>query len=218
MKTLLKQHQNYSINFMEYYSVLLLVLLLLMTCNNAKAVPLNLTLQDTPDINSAFISVGYAADTDTLSANGFALNLDDDGTLEAIAGGTFGLTATIDSTGALSSGGILSIGGTIASLGFNSGTLLSGSLSAFGFGLASDPFEFLFTITGGDAASLYGGIGSNAGVILSLDTGFTGSFENSFRGTGLAVSDVAPIPVPTTLALISCGLFGLAGSLRKKIK
>ena len=94
-----------------------------------QAVPLNLTLLDTPDIVSSFIDVNYNAGTDTFTASGFALELDDDGSVpaEAITGGTFDLTAVIDGSGTLSSGS-LSIGGTVASLGFNSGTLLTGNL------------------------------------------------------------------------------------------
>jgi len=194
----------------------------LMLGASAQAAPLNLTLNDTPDIVSSFIDVTYDAGTDIFNASGFALELDDDGSgpAEAIAGGTFDLAATIDASGVLS-GGSLTIGGTVASLGFNSGTLLTGTLTAFGFPDAGgDPLEFLFDVTGGDAAGLYGGI--PGGVILSA-TGFTGDFTTNFDnlisgipGTGAAVSDVAPVPLPAAVWLFGAGLLGLAGVARRR--
>ena len=189
----------------------------------AQAAPLNLTLNDVPDIVSQFIDVTYNATLDELTASGFALELDDDGSVpaEAIAGGTFDLSATIDATGSLS-GGSLSIGGTVASLGFNSGTLLTGTLTAFGFPDAGgDPFEFLFDVTGGDAAALYGGGSVPAGVILS-GTGFGGNFTSDFdnlssgTGTGIAVANVGTVPVPAALWLFGSGLLGLTGLARRR--
>ena len=189
----------------------------------AQAAPLNLTLNDVPDIVSQFIDVTYNATSDELTASGFALELDDDGSVpaEAIAGGTFDLSATIDATGSLS-GGSLSIGGTVASLGFNSGTLLTGTLTAFGFpDTGGDPFEFLFDVTGGDAAALYGGGSVPAGVILS-GTGFGGDFGSNFdnlssgTGTGTAVANVGTVPVPAALWLFGSGLLGLTGLARRR--
>ena len=147
-----------------------------------QAAPLNLTLLDTPDIVSDFIDVTYDAAGDSFVATGFARELDDDGSVlpENIVNGTFNLAATIDAAGNLVSGS-LTIGGTVASLGFNSGTLLTGDLTAFG-----DPLEFLFDVTGGDAAGLYGGVGSVGGVIKDV-TGFTGDFVVDFTGDGLSL-------------------------------
>ena len=182
----------------------------------AQAAPLNLTLLDFPDIVSSFIDVTYDGGTQTFVASGFALELDDDGSApaEAIAGGTFDISASIDNSGTLI-GGTLSIGGTVASLGFNSGTLLTGNLTDFGFlNAGGDPLEFLLDVTGGDAAGLYGAV--PAGVILS-GTGFAGSFVGSFDnlsggpGTGSAVADVAPVPLPAAIWLFGVGLLGLAG-------
>ena len=184
--------------------------------SQAQAAPLNLTLLDFPDIVSSFIDVGYTAGTDTFTANGFALELDDDGSVpaEAIADGTFDLTANIDDLGALN-GGTLTIGGTVASLGFNSGTLLTGNLTAFGFpDLGGDPLEFLFDVTGGDAAGLYGSIG---GIILG-GTNFTGDFTTDFTGTGSAVADVAPVPLPAAVWLFGAGLLGLVGLGRNRVR
>lgn len=189
----------------------------------AQAAPLNLTLNDVPDIVSQFIDVTYDASLQTLTASGFALELDDDGSVpaEPIAGGTFDLTATIDNAGNLV-GGTIAIGGTVGSLGFNSGTLLTGALTAFGFpNVGSDPFEFLFDVTGGDAAALYGGGSVPAGVILS-GTGFGGDFASDFDnlstgpGTGIAVANVGTVPIPAALWLFGSGLLGLIGLARRR--
>ena len=191
---------------------------------SAHAAPLNLTLFDFPDIVSTFIDVTYDAGTDSFVASGFALELDDDGSVpaEAIDGGTFDLSASIDSSGSLS-GGALTIGGTVASLGFISGTLLTGSLTAFGFPNAGgDPLEFLFDVTGGDAASLYGGGSIPGGIILSA-TGFTGDFTSDFDnlfsgnpGTGSGVANVAPVPLPAAVWMFGSGILGMIGLGRRR--
>jgi hypothetical protein len=89
---------------------------------------------------------------------------------------------------------------------------LTGNLTAFGFkDTGGDPLEFLFSVTGGDAAGLYGGIGSIGGIILSGGTGFTGDFTMDFAGTGSAVADVGPVPLPAAVWLFGAGLLGLVG-------
>jgi hypothetical protein len=179
----------------------------------AQAAPLNLTLPEFPDIFSGFIDVTYQAGTQAFQASGFALTLDDDGIggQENINNGLFNLSATINNTGVLQNG-LLTIGGTVP--GFNSGTLLTGLLTAFGFQpTGGDPLEFLFAVTGGDLAGLYGGIGATGGVILS-ETGFGGSFGMNFDNTGgnpgwgAGVSDTGagPIPEPSTILLFTTGL------------
>jgi hypothetical protein len=131
-----------------------------------------------------------------------------------IAGGSFDINANVNFNAQTASGS-LSIGGTIAGLGFNSGTLLTGTFSSapgsqsFGAG-PGDPLEFLFDVTGGDAAALYGGVGSTAGVILA-NSGYSGSFASNFTsGPFQAVSDTfvqasGGVPLPGTLWLM---LFG----------
>lgn len=198
-------------------------LLLILTVGPAQATPLNLTLSNFPDIISGFIDVIYDATTDNFSASGYALELDDGvGMPESISGGTFDITVMIDDSG-VASGGTLTIGGTVLALGFSSGTLLTGTLTDFGYsGTGGDPLEFLFDITGGDASGLYGA--APAGVILSA-TNFGGSFAVDFdnliggvlyTGTGTAISDIAPVPEASSLLLFGSGLVTLVISRRWK--
>lgn len=191
----------------------------------ALATPLNLVLQ-LPDVVSGFIDVTYLAGTDTFAASGFSTELDDDGVAPNIsldAPGNFGISATIDGSGALSAGTI-TITGTIASEGYNSGTLLTGDLTDFGYaGDASGIiFEFTFDVTGGDLASAYGGL--PGGVILSTAlnsfSGFGSDFDNligGYPGTGSGISDTAPVPEPSTGLLVLAGLaiLGRRGAVRR---
>jgi hypothetical protein len=130
-----------------------------------------------------------------------------------IVGGSFDINSTVNFN-AMTASGTLAIGGTIASQGFNSGTLLTGTFASapgsqsFGAG-PGDPLEFLFDVTGGDAAALYGGIGSTAGVILS-QSGYTGSFQQNFSSAPFgALADTfgqgSGVPIPGTLWLLLGG-------------
>jgi hypothetical protein len=181
---------------------------------SAATIPaLNLT-PGLPDIESSFITVDYVGNSNTgiLTASGFANRLTPPGSPSGnIAGGFFDINASINEN-AMTANGSLTIGGTIVSLGFNSGTLLTGSLADFGAG-ANDPLEFLFNITGGDAAGLFG---PQAGVILS-QSGYSGSFAANFSsGAFLGLSDtfsasVNPVPVPAAIWLFGTALIGLVG-------
>jgi len=183
----------------------------------AHSASLNLILADAPDILSINIGVQYNAGADSLSATGQASTLDDDGIGPALSidstccTPSFNLNATVDAAG-VASGGTLSIGGTVNSLGFLSGTLLTGTLSAFGFPAAGgDPLEFIFNVTGGDAAGLFG---SQAGVILT-GSGFT-SFTSDFSSRSGLANAASIIPIPAAAWLFGSGLLGLVGMARRK--
>ena len=185
-------------------------LVLVLAVGAAQATPLDITLQPFPDIYSAFIDVTYTVGgPDNFRASGFAFELDDDGVGPwlAIDSGTFDIIATITGTGAFTDGSLI-IGGTQGS---NGSPLLAGALTAFGFPNAGgDPLEFLFSVTGGSLAGLYGGLGAITGVILT-DTGFGGSFTEAFDNlhSWAAVADTAPdparIPEPSTILLVLAG-------------
>jgi len=195
---------------------------ILALCGAAQATPLGLVSGAKPDITSDFIDVEYDAGSDLFSALGFAEQLVDLALVThpntAVTYGSFSITATIDAGGNASAGS-LSITGAMPSLGAPGPTLLTGTLSAFGFldPPGGDIFEFLFTITGGDLATpgQYGLPGSTVGVILTMFApgSFNGTFTNSFNnnggipGFGAGVSDTFFIPEPNSLVLLSLGVF-----------
>jgi len=157
--------------------------------------------------------VQYSNADDLLFISGFALELSFGGAVHTINDGSYSIFAEIDDAGNLLSG-ILDIGGTIDSLGYNSGTLLQGNLNAFGFG-TNETLEFTFDVMGGDAASIYDGLG---GTIIA-DSGFAGDFSSDW-GTdfGEAVSDtgvVSSVPEPSTYLLMGLGLFMVAAAARR---
>ena len=201
-------------------------MLALAACGTAQAFPSLDLVPGTPDIVSSFITVDYAGNNaaGTLTASGFANVLTPPGSPGGnISGGSFDLNAQL-SFDSQTADGTLNIGGTIAGLGFNSGTLLTGvftsSLSDQRFGAGTgDPLEFLFDVTGGDAAGLFGGIGATAGVILS-NSGYSGAFDLPFSsGAFQALADTfaTPVDAPGTLVLMLGGgaLLGLRRRRRR---
>jgi len=179
---------------------------------------MDLVLADTPDIFAGFIQVRYDDPVpETLEATGYALQLKDNaGTVHNIqqdasnpfVPGSFTLTAGINHSGKLMPGGTLAIGGYIPALGYNSGSILTGSLTALGSGAAQDALEFLFKVTGGDAADLYGGVNAIRGLILHT-TAFPGDFSGPFLNNN-ATSDLGNV-VPEPATMVIWPLLGIAG-------
>ncbi len=179
----------------------------------ADALPLGLDLEEDPNILGSFVTVSYLSSSDIFTASGFVFVMTDGlgDANDVVPTGFFSLTANIDNTGGLL-GGTVTIFGQVPTLGFASGTLLRGLLTAFGFPTAGgDPLEFLFDVTGGDAAGLYG----SAGGMFLDPSGFTGSFESDFsNAAGTATADVrVPVPEPSALLLVVLGA-GLARARR----
>ena len=156
-----------------------------------------------PDIASSFINVAYDSTSDFLTASGFANVITPPGSPAGnITGGSFDINATIDASG-VAAAATLQIGGTVAALGFNSGTLLTATLSMFTAG-AGDPLEFVFNVTGGDAAAL---MGPTVEVNLS-QSGYTGSFASDFASAPFgALSDTISTQVPDVGGVLNASGF-----------
>lgn len=204
--------------------VLLACAVVLTFSTSANGTLLNLTPQP-PNIASNSLDISYYHTTDSLVIGGLASTLDDDGDgdPEAIVAGLYNITVSVDADGVLL-GGTLTVGGTVPTLGYNSGIILAGDLTAFGFSPSGgEPLEFLFMVAGGDAAGLYG-LDSVGGIIVdgSSSNDFSGTFisdwSNNFGipgvDTGDAFADTFLIPEPATLGLMAFGL-GLIARKRR---
>ena len=113
---------------------LIILAALVTAAGELRAAPLNLPI-GLPNINSISGVTEYSSTLDILAAASAAIQLNPGG--HGIFLGSFNLNVAIDNAGN-ASGGSLRISGTIAALGFNSGTLLTGTLSDFGFGGAGE--------------------------------------------------------------------------------
>jgi len=172
-----------------------------------------------PDLMTSFASVSYTTSNNLFQAIGSTTDYEN-GTTGLVDAGTSTLAATITGAGLLTSGS-LTLQGDIGS---GVETLLTGTLTtgpggtAFGYtnvtGVvgSGDIFEFLFTVTGGNAVivSDFGGLGANGGVIVdanfpNADT-FDGSWTKDFLNNNEGVSDTfSMIPEPSSVLLV---LFG----------
>lgn len=110
-------------------------------------------------------------------------------------------------------GALLTITGTVPSLGFTSGSLLSGDLigttGAPGLGVTSlGQWVFLLNIVGGDAAGLYGGVGSQAAVLI--DVSFGDRFDYPYGHDSYSASILAyRVGSPPVILLLAIGLAGI---------
>jgi hypothetical protein len=209
-----------------------------------KAAPLGLNSKS-PDVTSGFVKVLYTASSDTFTATGTAAAFDVNGiappdysiSSDHTTGRVFSINMTVNPSTGASTGGTISITGDIntapkdsnpdvPAITATSGTLLTGTIASgtasFGFPTSGGTvFEFLFTVTGGDLASFYGGVGATAGSIVNEQSGetgdipFTGSFTSNFQNTSNGVSidgvsDTFVVPEPMSLGALLLALLGLS--------
>lgn len=182
-------------------------------CARAQAAFIPVTLVPEPDILSGFIDVTYDAATDAFLARGFSQSYNPGGEgqdTNIVGSQLFEIRATIDESGTLLPGGTLVIEGSVLGSG---PSLLTADLTDFGFAdNGGEILEFLMEITGGELEADYGGVGAVAGVIMDMGgngyVDFTQSFDNLIggqAGTGAGISDTAPIPGPSALAVLLAG-------------
>jgi hypothetical protein len=138
-----------------------------------------------------------------ISANEIVVNYD----CHSMSG--IGALTSNTASGDLTISGIINENGFL----FSSGTLLTGVLTQIGG--ADNILNFLFDVTGGDAADLFG---DTAGVILS-SSGYLSfaSFNDNFSSqSALADTFAVNVPVPHALSLFLLGLVII--SLRSKLR
>jgi hypothetical protein len=198
---------------------------LIIDVSPAKGSTIDLSAIQNPDLAALSLTTKYtpsAGSTGTFSITGWptSFTVSNGGSPQAISvTGTYNLTAQINkSTGQFISGSFL-IGGTIPTVpGANSGTLLTGTLTNFGFqNGGGDFFQFLANITGGDLAHYYPG---KLGIQVDANnSGFTGSFLSSFASADSDTSSdnasLTVVPEPTTAMLLVCGLACLRVAARR---
>jgi hypothetical protein len=95
-----------------------------------------------------------------------------------------------------------------------SGTLLTGTVTGFGFqnNGTTDLFDFTFDVTGGALASYFA---DSVGVSLQSErSNFADSFKTNFGGG--AKGTLGNVPEPASLVLFGAGVLGLGAAGRKR--
>jgi hypothetical protein len=180
-----------------------------------------------PDIVSGYIDVDYDGNAGLFTAHGYtiALDLDFSNPPDYMITGNpraFDLQMTINPLTAALINGTVSFGGRIPALGAMSDTLLTGTITDFGFqtGPNSQVFDFRFSVTGGDLASLFGTV---SWVILNgvSINGFDGTFDQDFSNRSNGTTDCfAGVPEPSTgvLAMICSLAWGASRLSRRRLR
>jgi hypothetical protein len=199
---------------------------LIIDVSPARGSTIDLSDIQNPDIAALSLTTKYtpsAGSTGTFTINGWPTSFTvatGDGPHAISVTGTYSLTAQINkATGQFLSGSFM-IGGTIPTMpGINSGTLLTGTLTNFGFGNGGgDFFQFLANITGGDLAHYYPG---KLGIQVDANnSGFTGSFMTSFASADSDTSSdnasLTVVPEPSTATVLCGGLACLTIAARRR--
>jgi len=97
--------------------------------------------------------------------------------------------------------------------------LLTGEMFNFGWNWDSDnkiiQFDYVFNITGGSLADLFGGVGNNGGSFSYAEVPSFNGWEKDNSGSKVK-TDTFPTPEPGTLLLLGTGLAGLAFYRRRR--
>lgn len=133
-----------------------------------------------------------------ITATPLTMTLVSGGTPDFVIGGTLTITALIDTGGNFSTsttGDDVIITGVAGAFG---SPLLTGTLTNYGiadFG-ATDRVEFTFTVTGGSLATDFGGVGTEGGIITTMENStYTGSFASNWT-CDVAKGNIGPTPLP----------------------
>ncbi|MBJ6723709.1 PEP-CTERM sorting domain-containing protein [Geomesophilobacter sediminis] len=183
----------------------------------AGATQINVPYTYFPDLNSAFIGVGYDYGSSTFTANGYVntyqKSSDSSSLTDAYFLSSFSLTAAISHSGVFSSGSL-----DIENINDPSTPLLTGNLIALGYDKNDPVMQFLFNNVGGSLKDDFGSqvlvILGNSGFDLATD-GFGASFNNYEFSDAVSDTHPAPVPEPGTVTLL---LFGGAGLFLARLR
>ena len=183
--------------------------------------------------NPVDCSSGQVDPSKTIAASGVftiagtTMVLTDGSTFFPVSGGNYNLTANFDSSG-IFTGGTLLATGTTSDPAWQSGTIISAGLTAFGFSgngsAGTFEFEFNDPAMTGDMAAYWGGYSGVIASTTNMSPAYTGDWDpslnnnpnfwmQSFSATGNVDTFV---PVPAAVWLFGSGLVGLAGFARRR--